>query len=1054
MADSRRALIMVSTTMCLMGLARESYAAGSLPNAPNIEHRFPLRVVETLDCDLASPSCSPSIPYAQVRADLDRANTFWRHAGVEFWIKSFEYAHMPNLNVRTTEEFSWPEVRDELQQLFPKMPDNAFSDSDCKMGKHWYEAASAYYGDPNEIFVAVVKSGGSVASFPWRGRVVFVSATDIPSTTFGHELGHYLGLQHTQDGLPTHPNPNDSYTNCDQWDMVFKPTTPPQFFSSSSAPGCNDPGLQQIASALDLLAPTASSMVTVKVQGSVFSPGAQEIKGLVASNGLTHQPPVWGYAINLMGGFDTEIGAGGAGATISSQTPRFISASQARIVEDFLTWDVDFIAENVNLIRPSGGGLPLDGSPQGLRSQRTKLAKSKSDFLWWSNGALASEVSFASATYDIVDADLTPVAGDFDGDGYDDLVWYQPSTGQAAIWWSSGDRTFAAPTVLNFGTDRVLFSGDFDGNGSDDLFFYAPGTGEDRIYYGSPFGFFSTEETVDAAGYEPFAADMDGDGDDDIVWYVPSSGDADIWWGDGGTQPPDFAGTTFTVQAGVSVGNGLRYTPVVGDFDGVHGTDVLWYAAGAGADALWRSQGTQTPSKTTLSIDGFYHPVAGDFDADGQDDILWDHAIETRAPVWRGVFNSASFAQGAEASLPGFSRGIAGDFDGDGATDVFWYRQSPQRWTEMFHYNGGWRVDQHPRLMADVNNDGRGDIIGFGNSGTEVSVSSGFGFSASQQWLQAFHTGGGWEVSKHPRLMADVNNDGRDDVIGFGSSGVDVSRSTGTGFTSPVQWVENYHYDAGWRVDKHPRLMADVDADGRADVIGFGNSGTYVSRSNGSGFTAAALWVAGFHYNGLWRVEKHPRMTADVDGDGRADIVGFGNSGTYVSRSTGAAFLAPQLWIQDFHYNDGWLVEKHPRVTADVDGDGRDDVVGFGEGGVEVSLSTGSSFTAPAVWTNDFGYDRGWRVEQHPRILADVNGDGMADIVGFANPGVYVAFSTGAGFSGSVPWIDNFSYEQGSWRVESHPRFVTDVTGDGRADIVGCGNSGTYVTPSDFSFTP
>jgi hypothetical protein len=32
----------------------------------------------------------------------------------------------------------------------------------------------------------------------------------------------------------------------------------------------------------------------------------------------------------------------------------------------------------------------------------------------------------------------------------------------------------------------------------------------------------------------------------------------------------------------------------------------------------------------------------------------------------------------------------------------------------MFHYNGGWRVDQHPRLMADVNNDGRGDVIGFG----------------------------------------------------------------------------------------------------------------------------------------------------------------------------------------------------------------------------------------------------------------------------------------------------------------------------------------------------
>jgi hypothetical protein len=30
-----------------------------------------------------------------------------------------------------------------------------------------------------------------------------------------------------------------------------------------------------------------------------------------------------------------------------------------------------------------------------------------------------------------------------------------------------------------------------------------------------------------------------------------------------------------------------------------------------------------------------------------------------------------------------------------------------------------------------------------------------------------------------------------------------------------------------------------------------------------------------------------------------------------------------------------------------------------------------------------FGYNQGWRVDQHPRFVEDVTGDGNADIVGF-----------------------------------------------------------------------
>jgi hypothetical protein len=100
--------------------------------------------------------------------------------------------------------------------------------------------------------------------------------------------------------------------------------------------------------------------------------------------------------------------------------------------------------------------------------------------------------------------------------------------------------------------------------------------------------------------------------------------------------------------------------------------------------------------------------------------------------------------------------------------------------------------------------------------------------------------------------------------------------------------VPNFGYDAGgWRVEHHPRLLADVTGDGRADIVGFGNDGVYVSRAQAGGtFETPQLVVHNFGYDaGGWRVEQHPRFLADVTGDGRADIVGFGNDGVWTSRS-------------------------------------------------------------------------------------------------------------------------------------------------------------------------
>jgi Matrixin/FG-GAP-like repeat/Putative peptidoglycan binding domain len=99
---------------------------------------------------------------------------------------------------------------------------------------------------------------------------------------------------------------------------------------------------------------------------------------------------------------------------------------------------------------------------------------------------------------------------------------------------------------------------------------------------------------------------------------------------------------------------------------------------------------------------------------------------------------------------------------------------------------------------------------------------------------------------------------------------------------------------------------------------------------------------------------------------------------------------------------------------------------------------------------DNFGYVAGgWRVERHPRFLADLTGDRRADIIGFGDAGPYVSLNNGNGTFQPIQLVfDNFGYVAGGWRVERHPRFLADLTGDGRADIIGFGDAGVYVSLS------
>src|SRR5690606_12609183 len=119
----------------------------------------------------------------------------------------------------------------------------------------------------------------------------------------------------------------------------------------------------------------------------------------------------------------------------------------------------------------------------------------------------------------------------------------------------------------------------------------------------------------------------------------------------------------------------------------------------------------------------------------------------------------------------------------------------------------------------------------------------------------------------------------------------------------------------------------------------------------------------------------------------------FGEGGAFFAIARYNRYTDAKRVIAHFGYDQVWRMTRHPRLSGDIDGDDRADIVGFGQSGVIIATSSGNSFDKPLRAVYDFGYDQGWRVDLHVRVLAHVNGDGLADIVGFGDYATLVALA-------------------------------------------------------------
>jgi hypothetical protein len=225
------------------------------------------------------------------------------------------------------------------------------------------------------------------------------------------------------------------------------------------------------------------------------------------------------------------------------------------------------------------------------------------------------------------------VPSDFNGDGHPDIIWEDPATAPAQIWYLNGPEGVTVSgsadlTQTNPG-NQIVGIADFDGNGSPDVLWQNTTTGAVEVWYmGSSGGnvFVSSANITEGNPWHVVSvADFNGDGHPDLLWQNPTNGATQIWYM-GGAQ-----GTTLLGAANVTASNPWK---IVGsdDFNGDGVPDIVWQDPVSGTVQIWYmggttpgQQGTQVESSANLTTNPWHVVAIADFYQAGHPDVVFQN---------------------------------------------------------------------------------------------------------------------------------------------------------------------------------------------------------------------------------------------------------------------------------------------------------------------------------------------------------------------------------------------------------------------------------------------
>ena len=604
----------------------------------------------------------------------------------------------------------------------------------------------------------------------------------------------------------------------------------------------------------------------------------------------------------------------------------------------------------------------------------------------------------------------------------------------------NGDGTFKAGTAV---TGTPLAVADFNGDGKPDVL--EAGTGTLLVLLGNGDGTFQAPISTNSGASltAAMAIDLNGDGKADVVGTFNNTLLVYLANGDG------------TFAAGVSYSLGaVQISPpaliLFGDFNADHKTDVAVLNGGQIIVLLGNGDGTFQSTPLTSPLAGTLattSPVVGDFNGDGKLDIasVATGGTPQVATVYLQLGNGDGTFQAGTTAVTGpdsagglygslYVQLAAADVNGDGKLDlvlaadligIYLGNGNGTFSNSPIYYEPITSANNAGIAIADYNADGKPDVavdgevlLGNGNGRFQgpptLLLPSQLGFAAAVVGKFVKNAAPGVAATDYFGSLFIATNDG---------TGILSLAHTYT-LQQPGTWI----------------AAADVNGDGNLDLIVTGadpNSQNWsysVLLGNGDGSFQSPV----FHQES---VQGSPGsiVIADFNNDQKLDLAVQAGKQTFaVLLGNGDGTFGSPAYVFD---GDGGQI-----VSADFNGDGKVDIAEAGPSGLAILLGNGNGTFQTAAFPSTTSLDGGL-------FAADMNGDGKIDLISNGLVGIQVFLGNG---NGTFDALTPFGCRQ-PCSFESAVRFLADVNGDGKVDVITAdsnGGNGIFLGNGDGTFDP
>lgn len=315
------------------------------------------------------------------------------------------------------------------------------------------------------------------------------------------------------------------------------------------------------------------------------------------------------------------------------------------------------------------------------------------------------------------------------------------------------------------------------------------------------------------------------------------------------------------------------------------------------------------------------------------------------------------------------------DIDEDGDLDwifgeqgkLYWFEyQSPDLW--VFHNLSEGAKTDVGGCPIDVNRDGRLDYM----VGTGWYENTGSPKTAPFIYHEKF------TISCHDDVAADVNGDGRPDII---ANSNDIANSFLVWYDiaeNPTDKWEHVIIGKGIHGGVDPKGADDLDGDGDVDIV---RGNCWFENNSGSGYawTEHPLVPEGGSRVGKYGLALKT-WVADIDSDGDNDIIQAECDTADTRVFWWENKRSGEKWKFHLISTSSTGQDFHSLAVADFDNDGDQDVF---SGGGPMSTDIHKWF----IWENSSGNAKTWKQHEilngyrcHEAKAADVDGDGDIDI--------------------------------------------------------------------------